>query len=64
MTMPPIPHHATCPLCHATDAITEAALAAGEGWRCATCGQRWDAARLETVAAYERYVANRALTTS
>ena len=52
-----------CPLCHRVDhTVTETALATGGGWRCATCGQRWDAARLETVAAYELYVASRAAT--
>ena len=51
---------ATCPLCHTVNSLTDAALVAGGGWRCATCGQRWDAARLATVAAYARYVAARA----
>jgi hypothetical protein len=55
------PHPATCPLCHAVAAdVTAAHLAAGSGWRCATCDQRWDAARLATVAAYARFVAERA----
>ena len=27
----------------------------GEGWRCGRCGQHWDAARLRTVAAYQRW---------
>ncbi len=53
-------HPATCPLCHTVAAaVTEADLAAGLGWRCATCDQRWDAPRLATVAAYARYVADR-----
>ena len=42
-------------------AVAVETLAAGAGWHCATCGQRWDAGRLETVAAYARYVAGRAL---
>jgi predicted Zn finger-like uncharacterized protein len=57
---PSVTPPATCPLCHTVDAITAAALAGGGGWHCTTCGQRWDAARLETVAAYGRYVADRA----
>ena len=45
--------HATCPLCHTTDAsLTDDELAAGGGWRCIRCGQQWDARRLATVAAY------------
>ncbi len=51
---------ATCPLCHTVEsAMSEATLAAGGGWRCSVCGQRWDAARLATVAAYAQYVASR-----
>ena len=51
---------ATCPLCHTADLlITADALAAGATWSCTTCGQRWSAARLETVAAYARYAASR-----
>lgn len=51
---------ATCPLCHTSDLlITPDALAAGATWACTTCGQRWSAARLETVAAYARYTAAR-----
>jgi transcription elongation factor Elf1 len=54
---------AQCPLCHtsATSATLSAqALAAGELWRCVTCGQTWTAQRLETVAAYEAWATNRA----
>jgi hypothetical protein len=41
----------TCILCHTIDhAVSEAALAAGGGWKCARCGQRWDAARLAAAA--------------
>jgi len=44
---------ATCPRCHAVDAtLTNVSLAAGGDWRCARCGQRWDKARIATVAAY------------
>ena len=51
----------TCPLCHTTaPGITAADLDAGRGWRCAVCDQRWDAARLATVAAYAQFVAERA----
>jgi transcription elongation factor Elf1 len=50
----------TCPLCHTVDSVTAAVLAAGGGWRCAVCDQRWDSARLESVAAYTRFVADRA----
>lgn len=48
----------TCPLCHTVTAtVTHEALQAGAYWRCATCDQVWSAGRLETVAAYARYVA-------
>lgn len=47
-----------CPLCHTRDVqITAESLAAGDTWVCTTCGQRWSAARLETVAAYAEYTA-------
>jgi transcription elongation factor Elf1 len=55
MTRPPsaVQRGATCPLCHAIEAsVSDEALAAGGGWRCTICGQRWDAPRLATVAAY------------
>ena len=52
---------ATCPLCRTVNSLTDAALVAGGGWHCATCGQRWDAERLATVAAYARYVAARSV---
>ena len=52
------PAAVTCPLCYTVDStVTEPALAAGGGWRCSICGQRWDAARLATVKAYAQYVA-------
>ena len=37
----------TCILCHTIDyAVSEATLESGGGWKCARCGQRWDAGRL------------------
>jgi hypothetical protein len=48
-----------CPLCHTPAALSAQALAADEFWRCVTCGQGWTAQRLETVAAYEAWVASR-----
>jgi hypothetical protein len=41
--------------------MTDQALATGAAWRCTRCGQHWDATRLETVAAYARYLAARAI---
>ena len=50
---PPTQRHATCPLCHTTDvSLTDDDLAGGGGWRCIRCGQRWNARRLATAAAY------------
>jgi hypothetical protein len=44
---------AVCPLCHTAEtSISPAALTAGASWRCTRCGQRWDAQRLDTAAAY------------
>ena len=43
---------ATCPMCHASSTLSQSALEAGGDWRCARCGQHWDAARLAAVAAY------------
>jgi hypothetical protein len=42
----------TCPLCHTSATLAQSAIEAGSDWRCVRCGQRWDAARLTTVAAY------------
>ena len=51
-----------CPLCHTVDLATSAdALAAGADWTCTRCGQRWNAARLVTFAAFERYATGRAV---
>lgn len=47
----------SCPLCHTThSSLTRDALQAGGDWRCTRCGQRWDAKRLATVAAYAAWV--------
>ena len=52
---------AMCPSCHTTDPhMNSVLLAAGGDWRCGRCGQRWDALRLAKVAAYDRWVAERA----
>jgi transcription elongation factor Elf1 len=49
----------TCPLCHTVDmTVTMETLAAGAGWHCTMCGQRWDADRLATVVSYAQYVAD------
>ena len=46
----------TCPLCHtSTVAVTVRALCDGACWRCARCGQMWDAIRLQTAADYTRH---------
>jgi hypothetical protein len=48
------PRIATCPLCHTVHpSLTQAA--AGAGWRCTRCLQRWDAERLSAVAAYSAW---------
>jgi len=50
----------SCPLCcRAFGALTEERLAAGGGCQCGTCGQRWTAIRLATVAAYAEWAAAR-----
>ena len=47
------PRTVSCPMCHMVHpSLTPASVAAGEDWRCSRCGQRWDAERLATVAAY------------
>lgn len=54
---------ATCPLCHTIEgSLSDEALAAGGGWRCTICGQRWDAPRLATVAAYAVWARERETT--
>ncbi len=48
----------TCPLCHTFDqTVTSDSLRTGGRWRCTRCGQTWDAARLEAVAAYAQFAA-------
>lgn len=49
-----------CPGCHTPHpSLTGEGLAAGLGWKCVRCGQRWDAGRLTSVAAYQAWVAAR-----
>ncbi|HEU5256754.1 MAG TPA: hypothetical protein VFU28_12235 [Vicinamibacterales bacterium] len=55
------PRFPTCPLCHTPTSLTQNAIDAGADWRCVTCGQRWDAARLSAVAAYAAWVVERAV---
>ena len=43
---------ATCPMCHTSATLSLSTLDAGGDWRCVRCGQRSDARRLATVAAY------------
>jgi hypothetical protein len=49
---------ATCPMCHTSATLSQSALEAGGDWRCVRCGQHWDAARLEAVAAYAAWRAD------
>lgn len=58
-TEPDLVRHATCPMCHASTAMTQQAIEAGGEWRCARCGQHWDVARLAAVAAYAAWVVDR-----
>lgn len=49
---------ATCPSCHTVDAtLTNVAVSEGADWHCGRCGQRWDARRLATAAAYDVWLA-------
>ena len=51
---------AVCPGCHTPHpSLTREGLAAGVGWKCVRCGERWEARRLATVAAYAAWVAER-----
>jgi hypothetical protein len=50
---------ARCPLCHTSAELSDQAVAAGQYWRCVTCGQSWTAERLATVVAYEAWVVAR-----
>lgn len=47
----------TCPMCHTISPLPEGDAIAGGDWQCARCGQRWDTARLATVAAYAAWLA-------
>ena len=50
---PALTGFATCPSCHTADAtMTNAAVSGGADWSCGRCGQKWDALRLATAAAY------------
>ena len=40
--------------------MTNAALGTGGDWHCGRCGQRWDAVRLATAAAYAEWVSEHA----
>ena len=52
---------ATCPSCHTADPTkTNVSVGAGADWHCARCGQRWDAVRLATVAAYTAWLSAQA----
>jgi hypothetical protein len=60
-----VAYAASCPLCHTVaDGVSSADIASGTAWRCVICDLRWDAARLDTVAAYARYVDERARLTA
>jgi hypothetical protein len=49
-----------CPLCHtAAPTLTIDELRDGGAWQCTVCMQRWTTLRLETAAAYARYVESR-----
>lgn len=50
-----------CAMCHTLALpLGDADIAAGGAWICSRCGQRWDAARLATVAAYTAWDRDRA----
>jgi predicted Zn finger-like uncharacterized protein len=51
-----VPGPATCPLCHTPSSLSLDTLGAGGYWRCARCGQDWDAARLDGYAVYAAWV--------
>ena len=51
---------AVCPSCHTVyPSLTSEGLAAGVSWTCVRCGERWNATRLATVAAYKVWAAER-----
>ena len=37
--------------------MTNLAVGEGASWKCARCGQEWDARRLDSVAAYDMWAA-------
>jgi hypothetical protein len=50
----------TCPLCHSPGpALGDVAAMSDVSWRCAVCDQVWSARRLETVATYADFCAQR-----
>ena len=56
-TNPPEAAYAMCPSCHTADpTMTNGAVTGGADWHCGRCGQRWDTARLATVAAYAAWL--------
>jgi transposase-like protein len=56
--VPDLTGFATCPSCRTADSrVTNLAVSGGADWHCARCGQRWDARRLATVAAYAVWLA-------
>jgi hypothetical protein len=56
---PALVKFATCPSCHTVDAtMTKVAVSGGADWHCGRCGQRWDALRLATAAAYGVWLAS------
>ena len=58
--VPDLEGFATCPSCHTADSrVTNLAVSGGADWHCARCGQLWNALRLETVAAYAVWLAER-----
>lgn len=56
---------ATCPSCRTADAtMSSDALRNGVDWQCARCGQKWNATRLETAAAYAEWVSQQTTSAS
>jgi len=50
----------TCPYCHTAFPLMSGGASEAPGdWRCLRCGQRWDAGRLATVAAYASWALER-----
>ncbi len=56
-----VPEAPACAMCHTLALpLGDADIAAGATWQCQRCGQKWDAARLRTVSAYQRWDRERA----